>query len=117
MTVFIPPAVEPGEPPTNMSRIKTIEEDVKPGDTLMIVSNLQNYFEFDLTKVKVTAVIYNMGEKGRVGPFSIEGEEEETRILLIEIPYDAKPGEYDIRITVSNDQIRRVMHRSITVIE
>ncbi|MBN2453908.1 hypothetical protein JXB11_00005, partial [Candidatus Woesearchaeota archaeon] len=76
--------------------------------------NIENNYGSDLKEMHVVAVIPELGLRVSLGPFTIDDEEEATKRLLVDT-YGAEPGDYYVRITVSNDDIRRVKHRIITI--
>jgi len=51
----------------------------------------------------------------RIGPFDLKKNKEITKLIMLDIPYWAEPGYYDIRATASNGDVRRVKHREIVI--
>jgi opacity protein-like surface antigen len=78
------------------------------------VVNVENKLGSKLEDVHVTIVIPELGIRRRVGPFLIASGDEVTKRLLLDT-FNAEPGEYYVRITVSNDNVKRVRHRLITI--
>ena len=76
-----------------------------------------NEADFDMENVKVTVSVPELGLYGSTMIEDLENNRDEmARIAILDqIPAEAK-GDYIVRITVSNDHIRRVIHREITVI-
>ncbi len=70
----------------------------------------------NLLDVKVTYVIYDLGIKRTMGPFDIDMDDEVVKKINMDLPRDTPPGEYDVRITLTNeDGLKRVKHRIIMV--
>lgn len=87
-----------------------------PGDIITLSVRLENAGDIDLEDVKITALILDLGVRRRIGPFDLDEGDEVNKRVNLEIPRYAAKGVYDIRITVSNDEIRRVIHREFTII-
>ena len=85
--------------------------DYSDVDTIV---NVENNLGSKLKGAHITIVIPELGIRKRVGPLNIDSGDEITRMLMLDT-YGAEPGEYCVRITVSNDNIRRVRHRFITI--
>jgi len=79
-----------------------------------VVVKLDNGFK-DADNMKFTAVIPELGARQRVGSFSLGLGEEKTKTAVMHLG-DAGPGEYVVRITISDSGIRRIKHRFITII-
>ncbi|MBT3406066.1 hypothetical protein HN419_02755 [Candidatus Woesearchaeota archaeon] len=91
-------------------------EYVQPGDFVQAVLKVKNVGEFDRRRVKISAVIPDMGIVKFITNEHLDDNDKETFKLNIEIPFDTLPGDYWIRFTISNDEIKRVKHRLITVV-
>jgi hypothetical protein len=78
------------------------------------VVNVENKLGSKLKNAHVTIVIPELGIRRRVGPFSLARGDQATKRLLLDT-FGAEPGEYYVRITISNDKVRRVRHRMITI--
>lgn len=90
-------------------------EFAQAGDTLELNFQLNNNRDIDLEDVKITATVPEWGIRRSVGPFDIDEDDSVTRSIVFDIPDDITPGEYDIRITASNDRLVHVTHRVITI--
>ena len=104
-----------------ISRIRILSHGVEvdkaePGDELELIVNIKNTGEKDLKDVKVMFTIPDLGVRRTAGPFKLKQGKTATRHVYMELPYYSAPGEYDIRISVSSNEIRRVKYRWITVI-
>jgi hypothetical protein len=99
-----------------ITKLRICNEYVKPGDTIEISMNLENTGKEKLEDIRVTAAIQDLAERNRIGPFDLKKRDQVTKRLFIEVPEDAAPGEYYIRFSFSNNDVRRVKYRPITVI-
>ena len=108
-------APEPENDDIIVARISNTDY-ILPGDMLYLNVGLESNTYKDLENLKIVAVIPDLGIRMATGFFDLEARGEESQQMLIEIPEWAAPGYYDIRITISNDYLRRVIHRDIKVI-
>lgn len=92
------------------------DQEVTAGDYLEVNVNVNNQGEEDLKAVKVTIVVPELGLRKRVSLEKIESDDEDTLRTLLEVPEDTPAGEYLVRITTSNDQVRTVKHRYIEIV-
>ena len=69
----------------------------------------------DMKHVSVTVVIQELGLRFKSSSLRIEPDKEERFNVPMVLPGDIEPGEYWARITVSNDDYRRVRYRPIVV--
>ncbi|MBI4453305.1 PKD domain-containing protein [Candidatus Woesearchaeota archaeon] len=93
-------------------------ETYAPGDMVELLVNFKNEANWDLENVKITSIIPELGVKKSAGPFDLDEGDETTKILYLQLPYDAPQGEYDIRVVINNDgddKIHRIKHRKITI--
>ena len=93
-------------------------ETYAPGDMVELLINFKNDANWDLENVKITSMIPELGVKKSAGPFDLGEGDETTKILYLQLPYDAPQGEYDIRVVINNDgddKIHRIKHRKITI--
>ena len=91
------------------------EETARPGGTVELRISLENE-ERDLDEVKVVAVIPELGVRYATTNFELDSTGTKSKPLFLDIPEDAKPGVYTVRITVSSGEGRhRVIHRDIIV--
>ncbi|MFH2028260.1 MAG: C1 family peptidase [Nanoarchaeota archaeon] len=94
---------------------RIVNEIAGVGDYIESRLSLKNSGDKGLDDVKVTIVIPELGVRSRIGPFDLNEGEELTRAILAEIPEHTQPGEYVVRMTISNDQTIRVRHRILIV--
>ncbi|MBD3249397.1 hypothetical protein GF336_05105 [Candidatus Woesearchaeota archaeon] len=106
----------PGRDNLMMAGLRVVSGDyIKGGDTLVLAVSLKNTAEEDLENVKVTASIPQMGIVRSVGPFDLEDDEDASKRIYMDIPSDENSGKYAIRISVSNDKLRRVKYRDFKI--
>ncbi|MBW3020856.1 hypothetical protein KY334_06160, partial [Candidatus Woesearchaeota archaeon] len=91
-------------------------EVVSPGDELRVSVTIDNSGDVDFEDIKLTVMSYDLQERRSVGPFDIDEGDVETKSVSITIPEYTPAGEYDIRIVVRSDDIKRIKHRIIKVI-
>ncbi|MBN1156587.1 hypothetical protein JXA85_03165 [Candidatus Woesearchaeota archaeon] len=70
----------------------------------------------DMKQVSVSVVIQELGLRFKSNNLRIKKDKRERFNVPIELPEDVQPGEYYARITVSNDDYRRVKYREIIVV-
>lgn len=77
--------------------------------------DLDNIGIVDLKDVKLTVSIPELGVKRSLGPFDVDSDSGTARKLLLEMFEDVPSGEYDVRLTLSNEDFRKVRHRTVTL--
>lgn len=100
-----------------VDRIALTSGEILPIGELLSASVLvTNNAEFNFEDVTIRVTVPEMGITKSILIEDLRSNRDELRNLFIEIPNDAKPGEYEVRITISNDELRRTIHREITVV-
>ncbi len=99
----------------HVGRIRLNNEIVRAGDVLPVYVTLEGTGNVKSNEIKVSITIPELGIYKSVGRFDLNNKQV-TKKILVDIPSWVQPGEYDLRIVISNDNIRRVKHRYITVI-
>ena len=77
--------------------------------------NLENFIDKDMENLRVTVYIPDLDIRVITRRFDLDADKEITKKLILELPENVEPGEYLARITISNDDIRRVKHRYLEV--
>lgn len=77
--------------------------------------DLDNLGSFNLEDMKLTVAIPELGVKRSLGPFDVKSDSGTTRKVLLELFEDVPSGEYDVRLTLSNENFRKVKHRTVTL--
>ena len=97
-------------------RFSILNDDyLRPGNSIMILATLENNGNTNLNDIQLTLVVPELDIRKRIGPFDLKKNQETTKLIILEIPYWAEPGYYDIRATASNGDVRRVKHREILI--
>jgi len=89
---------------------------VQAGNLFRLSVNVFNDGSDDMEDVKITAYLFDLEERRTAGPFDVDKGEEVTANLYLDIPENAQPGNYDLRIIASNDDFSHNEHRIVTVI-
>lgn len=85
-------------------------------DQIYFSITLLNQGKADIEDLGISVVIYDLGLYYKFGNFKVNDGERVTKSKVFDLPFDVKKGSYDIRIVVSNDEIRRVLHREVNII-
>jgi len=100
-----------------VDRIALTNGEVLPIGELLSASVLvTNNADLDFEDVTIRVSVPELGITRSILIEDLRENRDELRNLFLEIPNDARPGEYEVRITVSNDEARRIIHREITVV-
>ena len=91
-------------------------DPVSPGDLFFMHVNIDNDSGENLDDLSVKVVIYDLGVFIKTGSFDLNDREVDGKFLFWDVPLGTKPGYYWARITVSNDDVREVKHRIITIV-
>ena len=91
-------------------------DPVSSGDLFFMHVNIDNDSGEDLDDLSVKVVIYDLGIFIKTGSFDLNDREVDGKCLFWDVPLGTKPGYYLSRITVSNDDVREVKHRIITIV-
>lgn len=90
--------------------------DVAPGSVVPIFLSVRNNGDRRLENVHLSAMLPELGVRRRLGPFDVSVNERESRTLVLEIPDWAEEGEYMLLLELGNDDVRRILHRPIQVV-
>lgn len=106
-----------GREAVKISQLRFSDEYVRAGDFVEISLNFENLGS-TMHNAKVTASILELGIRESTKTPKMGYKQSTNNKLILDIPKDTKPGEYDIRISISDDGVKkRVKHRPITIIE
>jgi len=119
----VPPDVLPdgsgqNTPYTNikLSSVHVIAPEILlPGDPFAVQVYLVNNGDIDMKDVTVSAAIYDLGLKRMSGKFDLDEGETASETLHAQVPYFAEPGEYLVKVTVSDDHFHETTYRTVTV--
>ena len=99
-----------------MTRFNIINGDyLRPGDSIIILATLENKGDINLEDIRLTFTIPELDMRRRIGPFDLKKNQETTNLIMLDIPYWAEPGYYNIRATASNGNARKVKYREIVI--
>jgi len=85
------------------------------GDGMSFVHvNVVNDGDNDLDDLRVRVLIYDLGVIFQTSNFDLQDHDTDGKFLFWNTE-DVQPGTYLARITVSNDDVREVRHRYVTV--
>ena len=84
-------------------------------DLFFMHVNVVNDGTKDLDDLSVSLVIYDLGIILKTSSFDLNDGDSDGKFIFWDVPRDVEPGDYWVRITVSNDDVREVTHRIITV--
>ena len=88
---------------------------VSANDLYFMHVNVINDGDDDLDDLSVRLLIYNLGIILQTDSFDLEDDDNDGKLIFWDVPQDIGPGDYWARITVSNDDVREVKHRLITI--
>ncbi len=88
---------------------------LEPGDDVVAVINFKNLGFYDTRNVKIRAVVHELDTARTVGPLRVNADDDISKVLIMRIPEDAEEGLYNIRFTLYNDNLRRVVYRDFIV--
>jgi PKD repeat protein len=88
---------------------------VNAGDILELYVGTENIAGLDKTEVTFNAIIQELGVYATSGEFDIDDGDSVVAILYLDIPEDTPEGVYYVRVTVSDDDVKRVVYRDIIV--
>ena len=91
------------------------DEYLEISEELITNAIMENVGEKDLKDVSVAVMVPDMGVFRTVGPFDLDADDRQSKNIYIELPQDAAPGEYGVRIEISNDDIHRTVWRTFVV--
>lgn len=91
-------------------------DPVSAGDLFFMHVNVNNNGDKDLDDLNVRVIIYDLGIILGTNPFDLNDGDTDGKFIFWDVPSYAAPGDYWARITVSNDDVREVTHRIITIV-
>jgi hypothetical protein len=87
-----------------------------PGEFFRVMISLENNLDEDLEDVRVEAAIFDLSARATKVLRELDSGDTENLGFVLDIPVDAMPGSYDMRIVASNDDLRRVKYRTVTIV-
>ncbi len=86
-----------------------------PGEELQILITIENIGDEKLKGLKMMAMSDDLAEVAYSGPFDLGRNDQVTKRLILDVPYWAQRDEYPLRITIQNNDVKRVVYRFIEV--
>ncbi len=81
-----------------------------------VIIKIVNEFGFELEDLRLRIMGLDVDTFDARGGFDIDGKQSKNKFLYLPIPSTTQPGEYMVRVVLTNEDIRKVRHRYITVI-
>ena len=91
------------------------EDEVSAGDSLIAKVDIVNSGYQKMKDVTITLSIPELGIKKISGLFDIKKNKQISKQISLELPEGIDAGEYDVKITVSNDLVYNVAYRTVDV--
>ena len=125
------PPVEPPEPkPISSSRRGLIIDQIafvnakgksgeraQAGEAIEFALTLRNADKFDINNLVVTVVIDELDIHRKIGPMELEDGERVNLRTVLDLPEWADPGEYDVRIYITDERLHRIKHRPLIIVD
>ncbi|MFH1591736.1 MAG: PKD domain-containing protein [archaeon] len=98
------------------TRLELLNADgIKPGDDMILVLEFTNDGKQKLEDLAIMANVYGLDLHRKMSRIDVDPGETIDRVMYITLPEDATPGLHDVRVTLSNDDMRRVKVREFLV--
>ena len=97
----------------HVSQVRSYEMD--EDEVYACSVNLENFLDEDMEDMRVTIYIPDLDIRESTRRFDIDSGDELTKRIILALPEGVEPGEYLARVTISNDELRRVKHRYLEV--
>jgi uncharacterized membrane protein len=84
-------------------------------DLFFMHINVNNEGTKDLDDLSVRVLFYDLGIIFQTNSFDLDDRDTAGKLIFWDVPNNVEPGDYLVRITVSNDDVREVRHRIVTI--
>ncbi|MFH0868444.1 MAG: hypothetical protein V1831_03965 [Candidatus Woesearchaeota archaeon] len=91
-------------------------DPVSANDMYYMHINVNNDGADDLDDLHVRLLIYDLGIIMQTNSFDLNDGDRDGKFIFWDAPSYVTPGDYLVRVTASNDDVRRVKHRYITIV-
>jgi len=107
------------DPDLSVSQIGIITDTsaVKVGSDVVMTITFRNSGDTDFDNVMIQVGIPEVGIYRRYGPMNVNENGVVTKRIVLNIPYWVDAGSYDMRITVRDEESKRVHHRPIVIVD
>jgi len=92
-----------------------VEDFLNPGDTARISITLDNHGDADYENLRIKAFAPDWGAQSNTVIVDLDDGDDESLELYLDVPEWVEEGYHDIRLTISNNYIRKVRYREIRV--
>ncbi|MFO8015577.1 MAG: hypothetical protein R6U32_00585, partial [Candidatus Woesearchaeota archaeon] len=92
------------------------QEMAEAGDQVEVSVYMENLAGYDLENLALKVGVHGLGI-WRESTFDLDKGDYATKHMLLDIPADADSGDYDVRITAENEDVKRVKYRLLTITE
>ena len=92
-----------------------ISDPVGSDDLFFMHVNVNNEGDNDLDDLSVKVLFYDLGLILQTNSFDLDDGDSTGKLIFWDAPSYIEPGDYLVRITVSNDDVREVRHRIVTI--
>jgi len=90
--------------------------DVCAGDDVFVTIKVTNNNDEDIEKLRITLISLELGEKIKSHQFDLDSEDSELIKMSFYVPYGTLPGEYPLRVSVSNGDLIHSKYKYFYVI-
>ncbi len=99
-----------------VTRLVVRSEYAHAGDEIEISMDVENKGIEKLEDITISATIQELGLRKNIGPFDLKRKDEASKRIIMDIPEDVPEGNYYLRLTFSNDDVKRIKYRQVTII-
>ena len=97
-----------------VKKSRILSEVVTEYEDLLVLVDLKNPGWDDLEDVKVQFTVLETGDHAESGFFDLDGKDRDAKLYYVPLE-DARAGVYTLKITIFNDDVRRVKYRHFEV--
>lgn len=91
------------------------DSSAKAGGSLLAYVTIENDGAFDFNDMTVDLAIDDLGIKSTTDKFNLDSGEKKTITVLLNLPNDLSEDTYDVRVTISNDDVTVNKHRAMFI--
>ena len=103
-------------PALRLNYVVLEKEFVQPGDTFFVIVKTENHGPRTYSQLRLKIEIPELEVAVTSAEYKLSKYDREFRKSFVTIPGNVKPGSYVMKITVGNDEVKRVKYRYVTVI-
>jgi hypothetical protein len=98
-----------------LSSVQLAMEEVLVGDYLSAQVKVINNGEKNMDDLKISMIVPELGLKKSVSEFDLKPGQSKNKNLNLQMPYYAQPGEYLVKVSVTNSNFHEQTYRLITI--